>query len=94
MAAGRQLEKRKIAISQPLFEISSPNLVCWWTLAARTVPLCQFWNTTKSMMAAGAILKNGKSQKLDSYLRCLHKFFSKTANIIYKKTASNLFNVV
>jgi len=28
--------------------------------------------------------KNGKSQKLDSYLRCLHKFFSKTANIIYK----------
>jgi len=32
-----------------------------------------------------AILKNGKSQKPDSYLRCLHKFFNKTSNIIYKK---------
>jgi len=32
-----------------------------------------------------AILKNGKSKKLDSYLRCLHKFFNKTANSIYKK---------
>jgi len=31
------------------------------------------------------ILKNGKSQKPDICLRCLHKFFNKTANIIYKK---------
>ena len=30
MATGRHFAKRKIAITQPLFEISSPNLVCWW----------------------------------------------------------------
>jgi len=86
MSAGRHLEKRKIAIYQLLFQISSRNLVCCWTLAGRTVPLCHFWTTTKSKMAAGAILKkNGKSQNFDSHLRCLHKFFSQTANIIYKK---------
>jgi len=32
-----------------------------------------------------ANMKNGKSQKLDHYLRFSHKFFNKTANIIYKK---------
>jgi len=30
MAAGRHFEKKKIAITQPLFQLSSPNLVCWW----------------------------------------------------------------
>ena len=42
MSAGRHLEKRKITISQPLFQVSSPNLVCCWTLAARTVHLYDY----------------------------------------------------
>jgi len=54
MAAGRHFEKkRKIAIIQPLFEISSRNLICWWPWASRNVPGCHFWATTKSKMARG-----------------------------------------
>jgi len=45
-----------------------------------------FLTSPKSKMASGHHFeKNGKSQKADSYLRCLHKFFNKNANIIYKK---------
>jgi len=37
MAAGRHFGKRKIAITQPLFQTSSPNLVRWWPWTARNV---------------------------------------------------------
>ena len=36
-------------------------------------------------MASGRHFEKWKIAKPDSYLRCLHKFFNKTANIIYKK---------
>jgi len=50
------LKKRKMSI----FEISSPNLVCWWPLRARNVHVCHFWATTKSKMAAGRHLEKRK----------------------------------
>ena len=50
---GRHFEKRKMSITQPIFEISSPNLVWWWPWTSRIVPVCHFWATTKSKMAAG-----------------------------------------
>ena len=37
MAAGRHFGKRKISITQPLLQKSSPNLVCWWPWSARNV---------------------------------------------------------
>jgi len=36
-------------------------------------------------MAASRQFEKGKIAELDSYLRCLHKFFNKTTNIIYKQ---------
>jgi len=57
-------KKIKIALTQPLFQIPSPNLVCRWPWSARKVPWCHFWATrkskTKSKMAAAAILENFK----------------------------------
>jgi len=52
MADGRHFEKRKMSITQPLFEISSPNLVRWWPCTSRSVPVCHFWAITKFKMAA------------------------------------------
>jgi len=61
MAAGPHL-KKKLSKTQPLFQISLPNLVCWWPGTARNVPWCHFSATTKSKtkskMAPAASLEN------------------------------------
>ena len=56
----RKINKRKIAITQPLLQISLPNLVCWWPWSARNVLLCYFGATTKCKMSAGRHLEKRK----------------------------------
>ena len=66
--------KRKIAITPPLFQISSPNLVSWWPWTAPYVTFGLQQNPRRRP-AANLKKKNGKSQELGRYLRCLHKIW-------------------
>jgi len=85
MSAGQHLEKKEnrhisTVVSDiftkfgVLLDIGSPHR-----------PLVSFLDYNKIQDGGRRHFVNGKSQNLDSHLRCLHKFFSKTANIIYKK---------
>ena len=81
MAAGRHLEKRKIAITRPPFEILSPNLARLQAWTVRNVPWCHFGlqQNQDQIPDGGRKISNGH---VSAMVHPIHFMFGSRVNMI------------